>query len=114
MADDTRNQHNRSQPQRSGGWHSSERQNDAQPAQGSHGHPAVDTAEDLDDMPAGGRSRSNRERAAIADDHGLGDRERRSFSGDRESDELGSETEDDAGIDRMDDDDDFGGSRSDR
>ena len=54
---------------------------------------------------------TRRETPDTADDRGV-DRERRSFSGDREHDELGSEMEDDLAVDdsdEMDMDDGLGG-----
>ena len=56
------------------------------------------------------RNRSHRDPAETADDRGLA-RERRSFSGEREHDELGSEMEDGGEIDRDTFDDEPGGSR---
>jgi hypothetical protein len=53
--------------------------------------------------------RAGRDRASVADDRGL-DRDRRSFSGDREHDELGSEMEDDLGVDQDEELDDSGSS----
>jgi hypothetical protein len=57
--------------------------------------------------------RSRRNRASVADDRGV-DRDRRSFSGDREHDELGSEMEGDRGFDRDDELDDSGSGSSER
>ena len=54
---------------------------------------------------------AHREAPDMADDRGLG-RDRRSFSGDREHDELGSEMEDDLAVEDRDDmrmDDGLGG-----
>ena len=61
-------------------------------------------------------SDSRRDSPEMADDRGL-DRNRRSFSGDREHDELGSEMEDDLAVEDRDDmsmDDGLGGDRNDR
>jgi hypothetical protein len=58
------------------------------------------------------QDRSRRESPDMADDRGM-TRDRRSFSGDREHDELGSEMEDDLALEDSDDldmDDGFGGS----
>jgi hypothetical protein len=54
---------------------------------------------------------SRRESPDMADDRGMG-RDRRSFSGDREHDELGSEMEDDLAVEDSEnlDEDEFGGS----
>ena len=68
-------------------------------------HPSQENAE-----PQSSEAR-HRESPEMADDRGL-DRDRRSFSGDREYDELGSEMEDDLAIDDSDDmgmDDGLGG-----
>ena len=77
--------------------------------QSSHGSHPPD--EDLTNTEAAGpsaRERSTDERASVADDRTGGDRERRSFSGDREHDELGSEVEHQVGFDES--DDELGGS----
>jgi hypothetical protein len=49
-----------------------------------------------------GSEQTRREAPETADDRGI-DRDRRSFSGDREQDDLGSEMEDDAALDESDD-----------
>jgi hypothetical protein len=65
--------------------------------------------EQLNDQQHGEQTR--REAPETADDRGI-DRDRRSFSGDREQDDLGSEMEDDTALDESDDmdmDDGLGG-----
>ena len=49
-----------------------------------------------------GAEQTRREAPETADDRGI-DRDRRSFSGDREQDDLGSEMEDNAALDESDD-----------
>lgn len=61
-------------------------------------------------MDSAAVDRSQRHRADIADDRGL-ERERRSFSGEREHDELGSEMEEGGAIDSDAFDDELGGPR---
>ena len=61
------------------------------------------------------RSRSSRVPHSIADDRGITtDRDRRSFSGDREADELGSEMADESSIEDNDENVDWSGGRSNR
>jgi len=72
-----------------------------------HARPgSTDHPDDLhsDSAATRARDRAGRHRASVADDRGMSvDRERRSFNGDREHDELGSEMEDHVGFEDGDD-----------
>ena len=77
--------------------------NGGQP-QSSHGSPQDEDPSNTEGTGSTGRDPWHHDRASVADDRGVGgDRDRRSFSGDREYDELGSEMEDDLGYEDADD-----------
>jgi hypothetical protein len=69
--------------------------------------------DELNDIGRGTDQEPQRDRASVADDRGV-DSGRRSFSGDRERDELGSEMEDDLGTDDGEADDVTGPEKNER
>jgi hypothetical protein len=114
MADQNRNQSNQQNPSR--GQQSSPRREDqgnTQQTQGTQGNQGESFRDnDMEGTGSTDRGRSTREPASVADDRGPGgDRQRRDVSsnreGDRESDQLGSETDIDSNL--SEDDEDMGG-----
>jgi|SRR5688572_6376173 len=117
MADQKRNQQNRGQQQSSQDSQGSQRRDNIRDVQQTQGNRSPRDEALRDDeqegMESTERGRSTREPSSVAHDR-LRDSDRRSFSQDRESDELGSELERESGISDSDEEDTFGTGRSNR
>ena len=123
MTDQNRQSNQKRGPQQ-GSQMGSPRRDDRTDTQQTQGNRADDNQSFRDDMTGSGssgnrsssdREWSSRDSQSIADDRGFrSDHSRRSFSGDREGDELGSELDDRNSADESDVDPDEPSGRSDR
>ena len=115
MTDQKRNQSPEHRAQQQGTLSASQRRDDStETQQSSSGH--ANSTESYGDHDYTGhrlsspdRSRFSREQPSIASDGGAVHRDRRSFAGDREADELGSEIDDQSSVEDSDDMYGFGG-----